>query len=154
MKNKIKEFMLVVSSIFVFTYLLNFLWESFHSVFLYKGHNFNAIKYVPMIGKVSAIDGILVLGIYCSVALLCGNFFWLRKADRKQTFTFIVLGLIIAAFIEYRGVFLLDKWGYNLIMPTIFGIGLSPLVQLSITGILSLWTTKKLIYEKGIYYGR
>ena len=147
MRNKIKDFILVIVSIFIFSYLLNFLWESFHSVFLFKGHNFEAIKYVPMIGYVSIIDGLLILGIYLGVSLLWRNALWIKKPNKIHTTTFVILGLIMAGWIEYRAVFLLDRWSYNQLMPTIFGIGLSPLIQLSITGLLAIWITKKLIRD-------
>ena len=154
MKNKIYEFGSVIVLLFVFSYLLNFLWESFHSVFLYAGHNFNAIRYVPMIGYVSAVDSLLILGIYLAISLLWKNFLWLKEMSREQIYTTIIIGLIIGAFIEYRAIFLQQRWSYNAIMPTIFGLGLSPLLQLSMTGIVALWLTKRLLYGKGILYGR
>ena len=36
-------------------------------------------------------------------------------------------------------------------MPSIFGLGLSPLVELSVTGFVSLWLTKQLLFGKGLY---
>jgi len=55
----------------------------------------------------------------------------------------VVFGVIAAIWIEYRAVFLLDRWGYVAAMPTIFGVGFTPLVQLALTGLVSLWVTKK-----------
>jgi len=143
MKNRIKELISIVILIFIFSYLLNFVWESFHSVFLFNGHNFESIRYVPMIGYVSMIDGLLILGMYLIVSLLWRNVLWIKKINRVQSIVFVILGLIIAGWIEYRAVFLLQRWSYNSLMPIVFGIGLSPLVQLSVTGILAIWFTKK-----------
>jgi len=53
-------------------------------------------------------------------------------------------GLAIAAVIEYRRVFITMSWRYNQLMPTIFGIGLSPLFQLSITGVTTFWLTRRI----------
>ena len=152
--SRIKEFGAVVVLIFVFAYLLNFFWESFHAVFLYEGHNFNAIRYVPMIGYVSMVDGLLILGMYLIVSLFWRNFLWINEIDMKKIGFFAITGLLIAAWIEYRGVFLQARWSYNSLMPTIFGIGLSPLLQLAVTGAISLWLTKRLLFERGIFYGR
>jgi len=143
--NKIKEFVYVIVSLFIFSYLLNFVWESYHSVFLYNGHNFESLRYVPMIGYVSMIDGLLILGMYVVVSLLWRNVLWIKKPNKIHNVTFVILGLIIAGWIEYRALFILERWSYNQLMPTVFGIGLSPLVQLSITGILALLITKKMM---------
>ena len=43
-------------------------------------------------------------------------------------FIFAIFGLAISAFIEYQAVFLDNRWSYNEMMHTIFGIGLTPLV--------------------------
>ena len=147
MQNKIKDFMYSIVFLFIFSYLLNFFWESYHSVFLYNGHNFESLRYVPMIGYVSMIDGLLILGMYLIVSLLWRNALWIKKPNKIHTATFVILGLIIGGWIEYRAVFLLQRWSYNSLMPTVFGIGLSPLLQLSVTGILALLISKKLVYR-------
>ena len=154
MKKPLQEFGVIVILVFLFSYLFNFVWESFHAVFLYNGHNFDSLNYVPMISYVSSIDALLVLGIYGLVALLWRNPLWLKHMGQKQAFVVLGAGLFVGAFIEYRAVFLLERWSYNALMPTIFGIGLSPLVQLSATGIVAMWLTQRLLYKKGVYYGR
>lgn len=146
--NKIKEIVLIVLLVFVFSYLLNFVWESFHAVFLYEAHDFNSMKYVLMISYVSAVDGFLILGMYLAVSVLWKDFLWIKQMNKKQNYIFMIFGLIIAAIIEYRAVFLQQRWNYNSFMPTIFGIGLSPLLQLSITGILAVWIAKSILYKK------
>ena len=152
--NKFCEVGCITLFLFVVSFLLNFVWESFHSVFLYQGHNFNAIKYVPMIGYVSIVDGLLVVGMYLIVSLLLKDIFWIRTPNKNKVIMFMVVGLIIAWLIEYRAVFIQSNWSYTAVMPVIFGIGISPLLQLSITGIASLILTKMLFYQKGVFYGR
>ena len=73
MIKQIKKIGVIVISFFAFSYFLNFFWESFHSVYLYNGHNFNAVKYVSMISYVSIIDGLLILGMYFGVSFLWKN---------------------------------------------------------------------------------
>lgn len=34
---------------FSFSFLLNFLWEALHAVYLYKRHDYDASSYVPML---------------------------------------------------------------------------------------------------------
>ncbi len=81
-----------------------------------------------------AVDGSLILGIYLFVSFLWRDIFWLRKMNGQHWYTAFIAGMAIAAVIEYRRVFITMTWRYNQFMPTIFGIGLSPLFQLSITG--------------------
>jgi hypothetical protein len=57
----------------------------------------------------------------------------------------------MAVFIEYANVHIHRIWSYKQLMPTVFGIGLSPLAQLGITAIVSMWLTRKVLYERGIF---
>jgi hypothetical protein len=147
MKRKIIEFGLMLLSIFVFAFLLNYLWESYHAVFLYEAHDFNAEKYVRMLSYVSAVDGSLILTIYLFMSLLWKDMIWLRKMNRRQAGVVFAAGLIIAVFIEHRKVVVLKAWSYRPLMITVFGIGLSPLLQLSSTALLAFWITKKIVYQ-------
>lgn len=54
-------------------------------------------------------------------------------------------GVVPAAIIEYRKVFVFKEWSYTPLMPTLFGIGLSPLVQLSVTGLAAFWLTRRVL---------
>ena len=144
MKKKVAEVLLVFLFIFAISFLLNFVWESFHSVFLYEGMDFAAKKYVLMVSYVSAVDGYLIFGIYLLLSFLWRDIFWLRKMNRKHGYSAFIAGLAIAAVIEYRRVFITMSWRYNQLMPTIFGIGLSPLFQLSITGVTTFWLMRRI----------
>ena len=144
MNKKVAEVVLVFLFIFAISFLLNFVWESFHSAFLYEGMDFAAKKYVLMVSYVSAVDGSLIFGIYLLLSFLWRDIFWLRKMNRKHGYTAFIAGLAIAAVIEYRRVLITMTWRYNQLMPTIFGIGLSPLFQLSMTGVTTFWLTRRI----------
>ncbi len=146
----IKDKVVVVLLIFIFSYLLNFVWESWHAVYLYEEHTMNARKFVFMIGYASMVDAFLILLMYFIVALLWREFFWIWKFRGEQVAVFVAAALLIAVFIEYRAVFLLDKWRYSVLMPQIFGIGLSPLVQLAVTGLIVLWGVRQMLVVKPI----
>ena len=135
-----KRYFLVFFPLLFFSFLLNFIWESIHAVYLYEGHSsFAAEMYVSMVIYASSVDASLILAIYLIVAIFFQNVLWLRKISRSHLVLFSVSGIIIAAFIEYRAVFIFDKWAYSELMPTIFGIGLSPLIQLAVTGMLAVY---------------
>ena len=145
---KIAEVCLVFISIFIFAYMVNFIWESLHAVFLYEGHDFNAMEYVLMVSYVSLIDGFLVLGIYLFVAALWRDAAWIREMNGKQICTVLIAGLLLAAAIEYRKVIVTGAWSYSRLMPTFFGLGLSPLLQVSMTGLWAFWLSGRVLYQR------
>jgi hypothetical protein len=151
---KIGEVGQVLILVFIFSCMVNFVWESLHAVFLYQDHDFNAREYVPMVGYVSVIDGFLILGIYLCIAALWKNMVWIQKMNRKQTCTVLIAGLLLAAAIEYRRVFVLRTWSYNQLMPTLFGLGISPLLQLSATGLWAFWLSGSVLYQREKAEGR
>jgi len=55
----------------------------------------------------------------------------------------VFLGLIIAIFIEMINLNL-GRWEYTMAMPTLFGIGIIPLIQLALTGVISLIFIKQI----------
>ena len=102
---------------------------------LYAKHNFQSQRYVPMVSYVATVDAFLILGIYLFVASLWRKLFWLRNTKKGQILASIVTGMAISGVIEYERVFVSKAWAYNQFMPTIFGIGILPLFQLSTTGL-------------------
>jgi len=141
----------VLFSIFIFSFLINFFWESIHSAFLYSCCNYLADKYVPIMLYASSIDGLLILLMYSFISFLQKDILWLKKLSNQMLYVFFLSGIIIASIIEYDAIFLRQKWVYSELMPTIFGLGLSPLLQLSLTGLLVIWLVHRLFYRKGFY---
>ena len=134
--------------VFVLAFLLNFVWESIHAVLFYEGHaGYVADFFMRMVIYASSIDALLILGIFCSGCLLFKSACWLESYRGKEVLYTVALGVVIAAIIEVKAL-LFEQWKYTALMPTIFGIGLSPLVQLAITGSLSIFLTAKFFYGK------
>ena len=142
------ELFLVVLLIFINSYMVNFIWESLHGVFLSADLDFNAMKYVPLVSYVSLIDGFFVLGIYLFVAALWRDVTWIQEMNRKQICTVLIAGLLLAAAIEYRKVIVTGAWSYGRLMPTFFGLGLSPLLQLSVTGLWAFWLSGRVLHQR------
>ncbi|MBI4848227.1 MAG: hypothetical protein HY808_06560 [Nitrospirae bacterium] len=119
-----------------------------HEAFLYEEHSFNAEKYITMMLYVSVVDAFIILGLYLGVSMLWKDIFWLQKMKRTQVCALSLAGLIVAAGIEYWNVIVKKEWSYTPLMPTIFGIGMSPLIQLIVTGLFALWLTNIFLYSK------
>jgi len=57
-------------------------------------------------------------------------------------YLFLIMCLLVAISIEVRAVYIQGRWSYSDYMPTVFGIGLSPLVQMAVTGLASDMITR------------
>lgn len=91
------------------------------------------------------------LGLYLSVSIVWLELFWITLFMKRQLLVFAFIGVVAVAIVEHFSVFHYHRWMYKDDMPTVFGIGISPLFQLSITGLLAVWLTRELHYEKGLF---
>ena len=140
MRGKIK-----IIALFAFmAFASNFIWESWHASYLYASHTFN-LSFWPLMVYAASIDTILLLAIFFGGTLIWKNFYWFGKDSIKVSLYFIIAGIIIAAVIEYKAVYIFQQWTYSNLMPTVFGLGVSPLVQLALTGLLSVSIARQAI---------
>ena len=134
--------------VLVLAFLLNFVWESVHAVLFYEAHaTFAASFFTRMVLYASFIDALLIFGIFCAGCFLFKGDCWLEHYGSKEFMFTAVVGIIIAAIIEIKAIFL-EQWQYTALMPTFLGVGLSPVLQLAITGALSMFITSKFFYSK------
>ena len=127
-----QRFLLLMGIVFI----LNLIWEFSHS-FLYI--NLTGISKFPLLLLASFTDMIIISIIFLIVSLKNKNLDWIKKPVKLDYILIIILGLLIAIFIELAAL-RIGKWAYTELMPTIFGIGLTPLVQLFITAIISIFS--------------
>lgn len=139
---KYKRILIILSLLFLFSFILNVVWELLHGIYLY---NIPPTFYLIFFTYCAFKDALLILLVYGLVAVFWKDAYWIKQMSRNQTALFIALGIILAAAMEYNAVFIMKKWSYSALMPTLFGIGLSPLLQLSLTGIFAVWLARKLI---------
>lgn len=59
----------------------------------------------------------------------------------KYTY-FVIATIGIAVIVEIKAIYIFGQWSYNSLMPTVFGLGLSPLLQLAVTGMMASWLTR------------
>ncbi|MEK6934699.1 MAG: hypothetical protein AABW46_02365 [Nanoarchaeota archaeon] len=120
-------------------FFLNLFWEISHSL-LYNWNNLplqnNIYYYIPKILWASLVDA-----FYVFVILLL--LIWSKKIKNKDYVITFSVGLFIAFVIEIRALYL-ELWSYNQYMPTFFGIGVTPLLQLATTGVITLYILKKI----------
>ncbi|MEK6893390.1 MAG: hypothetical protein AABX07_04255 [Nanoarchaeota archaeon] len=119
--------------------ILNGIWEFLH----YKLYNdLSSITGTPHLLIASLTDALWLFLIYLSISFINRNLNWINKPVKKDYFLFILEALILAILIEIINLEL-GRWSYKETMPAIFGIGLSPMLQLAVTGTLALWIIKQ-----------
>ncbi len=116
-------------SIFVISFILNLVWEYFHS-FLYAHYMGGDITFLVLF-EASLIDALIITIL--SVLFLKQSFF------QKHSWIIIFVGILISIFIEWFAL-ATGMWVYNSYMPILpfLGTGLTPTIQLGLLGYLSL----------------
>lgn len=128
----------------LFAFLLNFVWESWHAVYFYVAPTSDSLAqvgsyrgFVALITRVAVTDAVILLLILLGGVLIWRSRQWYFVLTPAKYGYFIGVAVAWAAGIEYYALSV-GRWGYSALMPTIVGLGLSPLVQLAITGLVAL----------------
>ena len=116
--------------IFIFSFLLNFIWENLHSN-LYASYMGREITEFILL-RASVADAIIITLLSLPFVFIPG----LRKKGR----IIIFVGGLIAIFIELYAL-RTGRWSYNEYMPIIpyLSVGLTPTIQLGLLGYLTYW---------------
>ena len=130
------KFLLIMPTAF----LLNAIWELLHFRLYY---DLSGIPKYPHLLLATITDAAIITGIFFMASLKNKNFSWIKKPKKLDYLLIIILGIAVAIFIEARALYI-GRWAYKAAMPTIFTIGISPLLQLAITGILTLLIVNKI----------
>ena len=129
--------------------ILNLIWEFSHYR-LYE--DLTGIPKLYHIIAASFADMVIIAIILLIISLLNKNAEWLENPTKKDYFLIIFGSIIVAIIIEAYNLSI-GRWEYNAQMPTILGIGLSPLLQLFVTSITSLGIAKwynRYLYKRPI----
>ncbi len=131
----VKRYFIAVLLALVF----NIIWEFSH-YHLYV--DLSGIQKYPHLIIASFADMLIISGIFLVTSLKNKSFNWLKSPSRGDYLLVVFLGLAVAIFIEIINLHL-GRWSYTSAMPVILGVGLSPVVQLVVTGIISLVLTAR-----------
>ncbi len=147
MKQHKSSFFTALAIIFASSYLLNLLWEVAHSM-LYNW-NISPLKndvyfYIPKILQATFADALIISGIFLLNCLFRKGCKWIFMPKRADYLLFISAGLISSIIIEVNALSR-GLWAYSQHMPLVFGIGLTPLIQLAITGMIVISSARRVI---------
>jgi len=129
----------------VLAFSINLVWEVSHSV-LYDWnkaplHN-DAYFYISRILYSTFGDLLFLTMIFVAVSLKNKNLSWIENPRKEDYLKVAALGFLISFLVEKRAE-TLHLWSYNSNMPLILGIGITPLIQLALTGIFVLWLMQR-----------
>ena len=120
-----------IAALFALAFILNIVWEEAHSV-LYLYYKGAEITHVVLL-RAALFDAgfIAVLGV---------PFFSIPQFSARQ-YLFLIAGFIFAVCLEWWALGS-GRWAYNALMPIIpiLGVGLTPAIQLGITGYAAMRT--------------
>ena len=127
MKNKsaFKKFTFIIVT---WALLLNFAWEMLQMP-LYKNMELN-LKSAIFCGIASITDGVMVVLLYYSFALVYKETFWIQKLNGLRIFALMMAGGTGAVLAEIRHLSS-GNWSYTEAMPLVpvINVGLSPVLQ-------------------------
>ncbi|MEK7509366.1 MAG: hypothetical protein AAB605_01485 [Patescibacteria group bacterium] len=111
-------------------------WERAH-IYLYT--NYEKMKgALPVFILATLGDVLYTFLALVLVAFFKGSIMWFLSASVSDYVGLAVLGFCIAVFVEYKAM-ALEQWEYTLAMPRIFGLGLTPLLQMTVLLPLSVY---------------
>lgn len=127
----------ILLRVFLASWLLNLIWENLH-VFLYeqyRGVFYSQIGWIDkfqILLKASIFDAALIMAVVSLIMLIP----WLKG---KESWSLVVITVLFSISLE---LYALDtgRWAYNSLMPLIpvLDIGVSPVIQLGLTGYLAI----------------
>src|SRR3989344_4036202 len=118
--------------IFIIAFLINLLYEVLHSQLYTTCLKMPLKKYIPLITIASVKDGIWISIFFAVSVLIFKNLIILT--NYYQILFFIIIALTFA-FIDEKISIKYKRWEYSSQMPKIFGVGITPLLELAITGM-------------------
>ncbi|MGK7392896.1 MAG: hypothetical protein ACNS60_21260 [Candidatus Cyclobacteriaceae bacterium M2_1C_046] len=135
----------LVFYIFLTAFLLNLVWENAQAP-LYEGYT-NFWDHFMICFWASLVDAVVVLLLYFLFVAWYKDFFWIRYINLKSAIILIIIGGGIAVGFE-QWAFSRGMWSYTNKMPVIFlSTGLTPLLQMMLLPLLSMYIARKLASE-------
>ena len=131
--------------LFLFSFLLNFIWEVTQMPLYLSDQmgtrNFGAFLVIHW--RVSLFDALFVVVAYILTSLIVADKYWI-KHKRAVPWVIFFSGLVVwQAGIEYYSVYIYHRWAYSALMPTIFSVGLSPLLQMIALPLIAILFSRK-----------
>ena len=133
-------------AILLSAYALHFAWEMAHASLFAPMDRLPFWQATAWCTRAAGWDVVISVAAYAAAALAVRRVLWIHHPTRWPYSIYFAVGLAITIAIE-RWAIAADRWQYREAMPTIAGIGLTPLLQwvvipAAMVGIMR-WITRK-----------
>lgn len=120
---------------------LNAAWELAHSpLYADWGRDWTYLLWTRLHCTVG--DVMILLGAFWLTSLVFGTRRWIDTRPSAAVL-FVILGVAYTTWSEWFNTGVRASWGYAAVMPTIAGIGVSPILQWVLLPPLLLWLTER-----------
>lgn len=126
----------LLTKLFIIAFFINLLYEILHSVLYKTCQEASLKKYIYLILKGAIFDGFSITLIYFITFIIFKNQNPFNNI--AQIIAFILIALILAYIWDFHAI-KNKRWEYSEKMPLILGVGITPIVQLALTGFLSIY---------------
>jgi hypothetical protein len=125
----------LLTALFVFGFLLNMVWEIWHSQLYTTCLKQEWTKNVRLLTIMSLKDAFFIVLFYLVTVLLFGSYDIFSNSLQLVVFVFISLSF---SFVDEKISIKKKRWEYAPAMPTIWGVGVTPLLEIAVTGGIAL----------------
>lgn len=129
---------MIYLQIFIVAFFLNLLWEVLHSPLYTTCHEMPIGKMQRLLVIMSLKDGFWITLFYAVLAEMFNNTAILENG--AQLLLFIIFAMSFS-FVDERISLRRGRWTYTKNMPKVFTVGLTPLLELVITGAVTFVIT-------------
>jgi hypothetical protein len=126
-----------------FAFLLNFIWEMWQAPFyrtMVAASHLNAVLVCSLATVGDAAITVLAFGV---AAAIVRNRGWLFRPAARPVAVYLGVGLGLTVLLEWLNVHVWQRFAYAPVMPTVFGIGLTPLIQWLVLPPVALWLSAR-----------
>ncbi len=128
--------MTTVLILFAAAFALNLVWEYFHSRLYETCRNMERGAYHRLMWSMSAKDAIEICVFYGIAAALFHQWNIMNNLWALVVFALLALGF---AFVDETISIRRGHWQYSDAMPLVLGVGVTPLLELVVTGLVALF---------------
>jgi hypothetical protein len=125
----------LLTELFVFGFLLNMVWEVWHSQLYTTCLKQEWTKNVRLLTIMSLKDAFFIVLFYLTTVFIFGSY---DIFNNSLQLVFFVLISLSFSFVDEKISIKKKRWEYAPTMPTVFGVGITPLLEIAITGVLAL----------------
>lgn len=122
--------------LFVLGFLLNMTWEVWHSQLYTTCLQQSWTKNVRLLTIMSLKDALFIVLFYLISFAIVREYMPATIPQVAPHVLFVFFALIFS-FIDEKIAIARNRWEYSLSMPTLFGVGITPLLEIAVTGLLA-----------------